>query len=290
MSQENSEHNTSGKGENEKTSFLSNIPWKYILIGIIIVLIAFAVLQVVNAIGQILKPLIEAFGDLGKAGANILNNCVPQADCTKIGNCSQCNNTQGCSCTPDQKSCQNVSGKNAGDGGWLSLSCGVGIGFILYGLGTLFMAILPIIAGWKASPAVEKIAKAEGTDVKTVAKEMTSQSMAEVKKNENEFKEKTGKELSPEAKDAIAKTVGESKLADRSFKAAQKLPSTEDRATMQQGAVERYAEKQSEVAEETKNLPEEERTTVENAAKENEPKFVEKIRQITTQEFFYKNF
>ena len=59
---------------------------------------------------------------------------------------------------------------------------------------------------------------------------------------------------------------------------------------MQQGAVERYAEKQSEVAEETKNLPEEERTTVENAAKENEPKFVEKIRQITTQEFFYKNF
>jgi hypothetical protein len=288
--QENSEHNTTGEGENEKGGFLSNIPWKYIIIGIIMVVIAFAVLQVVNAIGKIFQPIIDAFGNLGKAGANILNNCVPQADCTKIGNCSQCNNTQGCSCTPDQKTCQNVSGKNAGDGGWLSLSGGVGIGFIIYGLGTLFMGILPIIAGWKASPAVEKIAKAEGKDVKTVAKEMTSQSMAEVEKNKSEYTEKTGKELSPEATNLTAKSIAESRLADRSFKAAQKLPSTEDRAVMQQEAVQRYTEMQSEVVEETKNLPEEERTTVENATEENKPSFVEKFRQVSTQEFFYRNF
>lgn len=285
--QENSEHNTTGE---EGNGFLSNIPWKYIIIGIIMLLIAFAVLQVINAIGKIFQPIIDAFGDIGKTGANILNNCVPQADCTKIGNCSQCNNTQGCSCTSDQKSCQNISGKNPGDGGWFSLSCGVGIGFIIYVLGTLFMGILPIIAGWKASPEVEKIAKAEGTDVKTVAKEMVSESMAEVEKNKSEYAEKIGKELSPEATNLTAKSIAESRLADRSFKAAQKLPSTEDRAIMQQEAVQRYTEMQSEVVEETKNLPEEERNTVENATEENKPSFVEKFRQVSTQEFFYRNF
>ena len=193
----NSEHTfqittqTSASTENEKFSFsnfFSNIPWKYVIIGIIAILIILSIVQVINALGKISKPLTDAVGNIGNSAANILNNCIPQYDCTKIGNCDQCKSDEslGCSCTSDQKSCQIISGRNAGDGGFFSLSCGLGIGFILAGVGTVLMAVIGLIAGWKASPAVDSTAKAEGKPAKEVAKELVKETLAEVDRIEQE--------------------------------------------------------------------------------------------------------
>ncbi len=260
----------------EKYNFLSNIPWKYIIIGIIIVLIAFATLKIVVAIGEIGKPILDALGSIGKSAAKILNNCAVQSDCTKINNCSQCNNTTGCSCTADQKSCENISGQSAGSGGMFSLSCGLGIGFVIYLISGLLMSVLTLFAGWKASPQIEKLAKAEGTnDTKTLAKEIARETMAEVEKNKNEYEEKTGKELSKNAKNTVEKAIVESKLADRTFKSAQNLQSTQDKDILQKEATQRYSDKMNEVRKEISELSEEERSNVEDTIEEHKPSFVE---------------
>jgi len=274
----NTQTSASADTNTEKTSFsnfISNIPWKYVIIGIIVVLIILSIVQVINALANISKPFTDAFGSAAKTGANVINNCAPQADCTKIGNCDQCKNTSGCSCTADQKGCQIISGRNAGDGGFFTPSCGLGIGFILYGLGSLFLAVIGLIAGWKASPAVEATAKAEGKPANEVAKELTNETKAEVDRIEEEHEKTTGEKLSSDGKKIIEKTVAESKLADRQYKAAEKLPSTADKATMEKGATTRYENKQNEVNEEKEKLSEKEKETVDKATEENKPEFEE---------------
>lgn len=262
----------------ESGGFLSNIPWKYIIMGIIIVLIIMASVQAINAIGKIGQPLIDALGDIAKSGASILNNCLPQSDCVKIGNCDQCKNTYGCSCTADEKNCQNISGRDVGTGGFFTPSCGLGIGFILAGLGALVITVLSFIQGWKASPAVEKISKAENKPVDTVVKELVNETKAEVNRTEEQHKaENNGEELSPEAKPIIEKAIVESKLADRQYESAQNLPSTEEKATMQNEAKTRYDESIRDINQkiEESKIPENEQKTIENTIEENKPKFEE---------------
>ena len=274
----NSERNLNNSENSQKfslTKFFSYIPWKYVIIGIIAILIITSIVQVINALGKIGKPLIDAFGSLANTAANILNNCTPQYDCTKIGNCDQCKNTTGCSCTPDQKNCQIISGRNAGEGGFFTPSCGLGIGFILYGLGALFLAVLPIIAGWKASPAVEATAKAEGKPANEVAKELTNETKAEVDRIKEEHEKTTGEKMSPDGITLVEKTVAESKLADRQHKAAEKLPSTADKSSIQKEAQTRYENKQKEIDEEKSKLSEKEKGTVDKATEENKPEFEE---------------
>ena len=282
----NSEHTfqnntqTSGSADTntEKSSFsnfISNIPWKYVIIGIIAVLIIMSIVQVIQAIGKIGQPLIDAFGSAAKSAANVINNCAPQADCTKIGNCDQCKNTSGCSCTADQKNCQIISGRNAGDGGFFTPSCGLGIGFILFGVGTILLAVIGLIAGWKSSPAVEATAKAEGKPANEVAKELTNETKAEVDRIEEEHEKTTGEKLSPDGKKVIEKTVAESKLADRQYKEAEKLPSTADKTSMEKESSTRYENKQKEIDEEKSKLSEKEKATVDKATEENKPEFEE---------------
>jgi hypothetical protein len=271
---------TDSKNSDDNKSFFSNIPWTYIIMGVIVVIIALSIKLVIDAIGKIGQPIIEAFGSVAKTTANVINNCLPQYDCTKIENCDQCNTTTGCSCTPDQKNCQIISGRNAGEGGFFTPSCGLGIGFILYGLASLFLGVLPIIAGWKASPAVEATAKAEGKPSKEVVKELTDESRAEIDKQIEEHEKTTGEKTSPETRKLIEKVVAESKLADRQHKAAEKLPSTEDKTTMQKEAATRYENKQNEINEEKEKLSDEEKATVDKVTEENKPKFEEEEEPI----------
>ena len=278
----NSEHTFQNTtvSENEKFSFsnfFSNIPWKYVIIGIIAILIILSIVQVINALAKIGKPLTDALGTVANTAANIINNCLPQYDCTKIYNCDQCKNTPGCSCTPDEKNCQILSGRNAGEGGFFTLSCGLGIGFILAGIGTILMAVIGLIAGWKASPAVDSTAKAEGKPTNEVAKELAKETLAEVDRIEQEHEKTTGEKMSKEGRDVLKKTVVESKLADRQHKAAEKLTSTEDRTIMQKEAATRYENKQNEVNEEKEKLSEKEKATVDKATEENKPKFEEPV-------------
>ena len=276
----NSEHTFQNTtvSENEKFSFsnfFSNIPWKYVIIGIIAILIILSIVQVINALAKIGKPLTDALGTVANTAANVINNCAPQADCTKIGNCDQCKNTSGCSCTADQKNCQIISGRNAGDGGFFTPSCGLGIGFILFGVGTILLAVIGLIAGWKSSPAVEATAKAEGKPANEVAKELTNETKAEVDRIEEEHEKTTGEKLSPDGKKVIEKTVAESKLADRQYKAAEKLPSTADKTSMEKESSTRYENKQKEIDEEKSKLSEKEKATVDKATEENKPEFEE---------------
>lgn len=274
----NTQTSASADTNTEKTSFsnfISNIPWKYVIIGIIVVLIILSIVQVINALANISKPFTDAFGSAANSAASILNNCVPQSDCTKIGNCDQCKNTTGCSCTADQKGCQIISGRNAGDGGFFTPSCGLGIGFIIYGLGSLFLAVLSVIAGWKASPAVEATAKAEGKPANEVAKELTNETKAEVDRIEEEHEKTTGEKLSPDGKTLVEKTVAQSKLADRQYKAAEKLPSTADKTSMEKESSTKYANEMKEIDEEKSKLSEKEKETVDKATEENKPEFEE---------------
>lgn len=274
----NSEHtfqNTT-TSENEKFSFsnfFSNIPWKYVIIGIIAILIILSIVQVINALAKIGKPLTDALGTVANTAANVINNCIPQYDCAKIYNCDQCKNTPGCSCTADEKGCQIISGRDAGAGGFFTPSCGLGIGFILAGVGTVLMAVIGLIAAWKASPAVDSTAKAEGKPSNEVAKELAKETLAEVDKIEQEHEKTTGDKMSKEGRDVLKKTVVESKLADRQYKAAEKLPSTADKTSMEKESSTRYENKQKEIDEEKSKLSEKEKATVDKATEENKPEF-----------------
>jgi len=266
---ENQENKTEGSG-----SFLSNIPWKYIILGIIVIIIILAVVQLINAMAKITKPFTDLLGDAAKSATSIINNCLPQSDCVKIGNCDTCGNTSGCSCTTDGKTCQNISGRDPGGGGWFTTSCGLGIAGIVAITAVLLLGLLKLISGWKASPRVDALAKAEGKSSDEVVKELTRESLADVDKAQKEY-EKDGDKLSPEGKDLIEKTIVGSKLSDREYEAAQKLPSTEEKTTMENIAKTSYASLQKEISEEKENLSEKEQGKVDETTEENKPAFEE---------------
>ena len=261
--------------ENQNKSFFSNIPWTYIIMGIIVVIIALSVKLVIDAIGSVGKPFTDALGPIVNTLVDITKNCEQQYDCTKIGNCAQCNSTSGCSCSPDQTSCQIISNKPVGSGGWFSLSCGLGILFIDGLVGTLMLSLLATIRGWKASANLTKIANTEGKTEAEAGKEILNETKADVK----EIEKQHGEKLSPEAKDLIDKTVIESKVSDRLYKGAQDLTSTADKTILQENAKENYNTKINEVKEElqkqTDKLTENEKDTIKNTIEENKPKFEE---------------
>ena len=81
--------------------------------------------------------------------------------------------------------------------------------------------------------------------------------------------------MSKEAKNLVTKTVVESKLADRQYKAAEKLPSTADKTSMEKESSARYTDKQKEIDEEKTKLSDKEKATVDKATEENKPEFEE---------------
>ena len=122
--------------------------WIQILIGFIVFWLILSILKVIATIFNGNGPIPNGIGKAIGAGANLVNgianNCSTQADCSKSTEETSCVKAEGCGWnTPseaDKKAtCINTTGKKTGQGGFFSLTCGLGIGALAY-LGALIVA------------------------------------------------------------------------------------------------------------------------------------------------------
>lgn len=171
--------------------------------------IALIVLGIAKCIFDILSkgPLPKAIANILGAGSSLIHGlsdgCVTQADCTKGTDSVSCLASNGCSwATPiksgDAGTCINTTGRNTGDGGFASLSCGLGVGALLYLLGTFVAPALSWIIQrfTKTNPNVEAASELSGKPESQVLKETVEEAYDVAYKTKAAL-EKDGSALSP---------------------------------------------------------------------------------------------
>ena len=255
--------------DKEKKSINYNVVL-YIILALIVFGIIIAVVQVVKSLGKVPDTIAEIIGDSSKVAFGLIQPCVAQGDCTKIGNGDQCNNTMGCGWS-DKTSCGIISGRNAGEGGPFTLSCGFGLGILAYVFAPAIFALVKLFYN-KVSPTISDIAVKTGQSVYDVCKLVTEKSMSTIKDAVEEYKNKNGKEPSDIELQAIEKRVTINVEAQVGYDAAQKLPATQDRQILLNNVKSEYDAKIKEAQEEAnEKLTDEERNNVEDATKDTDP-------------------
>ena len=197
-------------------NIFTNLPWKWIFIGIIILFVILTLVKFFAAIGAVEDSFKKVLGSAANAAADFVTSCTPQADCTTLTLCDTCNNTSGCGCGSNN-TCQITSGRPVGGVNWIF--CGVFLGFIIAGMLILLVALAKSLGVWKASPAVEDMAKTTNQDPKKIAEVLAKESKADLKEALKDI-EKPSKEL----KDIIAEKIASTNLLDRTYKDIEKVP------------------------------------------------------------------
>ena len=264
---------TDGNDETkESANFFAKLPWNYIIMGIVILFIIFAISKVIQAFAQIAKPILDAGGNIMNQFANLLADCTTQYDCSTInGTCDQCKQTNGCGCTTDQKSCKITSGRKAGSGGGL-FDCGLYIITLAFILAPLLLTIVKFFMNKDPSPRLAESAKNSGKDIMDLAKDFKENSEADIKKSEDDFKEKNGTEISKEGKTLIEKTVAESNLTKIEIDSSRNLPLSDKQVAINNSKT-NYDNKIKEVEEAQKELDEKEQEHIDETIKDNKPDF-----------------
>lgn len=183
---------------NNKTLDWVKTHWAQILIGIIVLLLILSILKVISTIINGTGPIPKGIGKALGAGANLINgvtnNCSTQADCSKSTEKESCANLQGCGWnTPSQAdkkaTCINTTGKKTGQGGFFSLTCGLGLGFLVY-LGATLLAPLAGLMIKAFSKPKENVA---------INSELTGRSTGDVTRDIYEKSEEAAAEVVDEA-------------------------------------------------------------------------------------------
>lgn len=110
--------------------------WGKILIIFIIFIVLLAVFKFVSQILNCTGPICQGMGDILGVAAKALNTlvsgCSKQADCSKPKDKDSCNQSSGCnwSQTSGSGTCVCTTGLKAGDGGFFTPSCALGMGII----------------------------------------------------------------------------------------------------------------------------------------------------------------
>uniref|UniRef100_A0A6C0CZK8 Uncharacterized protein n=1 Tax=viral metagenome TaxID=1070528 RepID=A0A6C0CZK8_9ZZZZ len=242
----------------------------YIVLGFVIIGIIIAVIQVVKSLGKVPDTIAEIVGDGSKVALGLIQPCVAQGDCTKIGNGDQCNNTMGCAWS-DKTNCSIVSGRNAGEGGPFTLSCGFGVGILAYLFAPLIFGLVKMFYN-KVSPTISDIAVKTGQSVYDVCKFITEKSMSAINDAVDEYKNKHGKEPSEIELQVIEKRVTINIEAQVGYDAAQKLPATQDREILLNNVKSEYDAKVKAAEDEAmEKLTDEERNNVDDVTKDTDP-------------------
>ena len=198
--------------------------WLKILIYFIAIIL---ILGLVKSLSQLFNgPLGKGITDLTGAAANIVtsvtNGCSKQPDCSLAKDKENCP-TKGCAWTPpktnqDTGSCFNNTGRKHGSGGFFSLQCGLGIGFLAY-LGALILAPLVKILAMRFGVKSENIkneSRLSGKGLEETLREAVKEIQEKVKDAKENFKE----EMTPEKELYIEKIVTSKVLKDRIESAA----------------------------------------------------------------------
>lgn len=255
----------------ESTNFLSKIPWTYIIMGFIILCIIFAVSKVIRAFSGIFGPLVGAGGNIMNQFAGALGDCVSQKECPKDGTCDNCASVYGCGCTTDQKSCEITTRRKVGEGGG-PFGCALSIITLSFIFAPLLLTIVKFFMNKDPSPALAEASKNSGKDVMDLAKQLKETSEADIKKSEDDFKEKNGKEISEEGRTLLQKTICESNLSKIQNESAKNLPLS-DKQTAINNSKANYEKKIEEIEEAKSELDEKEREHIDETIKDNKPNF-----------------
>ena len=125
--------------------------WLKIIIGIVVLIILLNTLKTVNQLVNCSGPICKGIGNVLGTAANVINGvtsgCSPQADCSKFTDSNSCVNGNGCSWSSEATAgtCVSTTGLKAGDGGFFTTSCALGMGFIAFLIASLLAPLLRAI-------------------------------------------------------------------------------------------------------------------------------------------------
>ena len=209
-----------GKSNSSIKDFFSNLPWKWIVVGLIVLFGILAIFKFVSTLGHVEDSLVNLFGSASYGIGDFFTSCTPQADCTKITLCDTCKITGGCGCGTNN-TCIITSGRPVQGINWFF--CIILGGFIV----AFFLNIIVLFSKltWKSSPNVKDIASSTNQDPNKVSEDLAKQTDTDAK-----IELKDVKDPSPELKKAIYDRIGSVNMINYSYKQIEKVPAEDKEA------------------------------------------------------------
>ena len=229
------------KSKNKSHFSFGDLPWKWILIGIIIFIVLLGVIQVIQAIANLGKELAQFFGGAGALGDELVNPCIQQENCDALGtDCNKCEKTSGCTCAGG-KTCNKYASRDVGSGGfiqstfpYINFNCFLGLGLISMIIGGPLLALIKLIvsAFGKKCSQLKDYLTCTGKKTEDVVKDWTKESKVTVEKTKKAL-EKQGVEVTKELSSIIEKISIQDVATKQSYAEANiSSGSIEDRQAM----------------------------------------------------------
>ena len=237
-------------------NIITNLPWKWIFIGIIILFVILTCIKFFAALSTIENAFTTILGSAANGAADFVTSCTPQPDCTTVTLCDTCKETSGCACGSNN-TCQITSGRPVVGVNWIF--CGVLLGFIIAAMLTLLVALAKLT--WKASPAVEDMAKTTNQDSKKIAEDLAKKSKADLKETL-----KDTKNPSKELKEAIGRKIASTNFLEQSYKDIEKVTAL-DKQSYINNAKTTFDDSEKITQDDVSKLSTEDRKRYEDAAK-----------------------
>jgi hypothetical protein len=237
----NKHKKTNSNNKSQSHFSFADLPWKWIIMGIVIFAVLIGITQVIHAIQSISNPFAQMYKEVTNLGAQLLIPCIQQQNCDNIGNdCNKCeNDVVGCSCK--NNTCKKYLDRPVGSGGFfqpsfpfINFDCMFGFGFVALIFGAPILGIIKYIisALGKMPTWLKNYCNATGK----TAKEVVPDQMKRSNLNSQETKEKLKKEgieITPELSDIIDSiSIKDTITTDSYNEANNSTGSLESRQTM----------------------------------------------------------
>ena len=266
--------NSNNKSKKQQSHFsFGDLPWKWIIIGIISLIVLLGIVQVIHAFQSISQPLAAFFQGAGGLAAQILTPCIQQADCDPIGSdCNTCKSNAGCDCGGG-KTCKKYASRPVGSGGFfqstfpfINLNCFLGVGFVALLVGGPLLAFIKLIisAVGRGCVQLKDYVTATGKKSQDVVTDWSKKSEINTEKTKEELK-KQGIEITPE----LSKIIGDISINDVATKEAYEAGnsstgSLQDRQTMIKNSTIKYNDAEAQYKDSMNNYDDKTRDIVEN--------------------------
>ena len=239
--------------ENE-TSFSPN--WPQIIKWSIIIVVVLGISKVLLQLFVAAGPLFRGLEDILGAGANVVegltNGCSSQPDCKQTKDANVCKNQDNCGWNPptqggEEGNCINLSGRKSGSGGFLSASCGLGIGAILYTCGLLFSGIITLLAArYSKNANVETAGRLNGKGTAETLKIVVEDSRTATEEIKAESEE-------PLTDDQIELTAKQAANSSSTNEVMRSITDQQDAEKIANDAIESHAEIDAEIIKDAKD-------------------------------------
>lgn len=237
--------------------------WVQILVYSIAAILLIGILKCLTQLfggGTIGKGISDVLGAAANLSNGLTNGCSKQPDCSKSTDSKNCP-TSGCGWNPPVKSgdkgtCYNNTGNKTGSGGFFSLKCGIGVGFLVYIAGQLLLPIVSLFASRFAvkSENVKTASRLSGKSISETLKEVVDRA-TEISETAKQDLISKGKELTQSDEVLIEKFAASKADTDRvieAVKSNQEL-TPEQRIVVADEARATQAQVNEEISEQAKN-------------------------------------